>query len=715
MNPIALLNRRDAPPGFTPATAEDRHKNAMLPPNSCWRHITAPDGMQKCWYTNADAWGMYEAENDPPGAGKLPGIFDPNAGSFRRPGRAEAWSMYWLRAAFGVQFPEHWPACLGWTQAELRRVRQGDAKKVDGVAEGFVEPAEVPATPPDPEGFARDIRRDAPQLRDLVPDPLLDRVRSDLIAEIVKGLDERFLRFGMRFTVGDLRQALANILDTRAAIDAFGRLRGETIHGDRATSIVGAESPINPPAKTREERLRSILWLVRYGNMPYDTIKDWTDAQLDEMGGIVTDLMDEEDDDEEATERFDASQPPEVVTFTPNPRTSDGPFNVDGWQEHLERAAAEQSKPAEQRTILAPAAGAMSGKTGQAWVAGGDPKVIDSLGLPQPTPWERVMRLADEVSISKGQDPGYALQLADAVGSLVQPDGVDYATGPDRTAVSEVMLVDGKPQVIREAIMDEAATETVLGDSKPTGHVVKLKREARIDLRERDPDLLVAAFNRDTERVKQLQRDAKAEIAAWVNDKPAELPLRVRVGDRVKLRNADNTGVTCWRWSLQAKPDGSQVSVGPTGLGPSIMFTADVPGTWIVELMVNSGHGKQRTCVAVATFDGPSPSEAQEIVEVPLTLKGGATEGTFEGETVVDGVVTRVLSLRQSTRPDVALPGGLALTMEPSEKTMTRVKLLLLGPGSKAAIGGWTHLGGWYYRGQQHEAFYLVLHEPRPS
>lgn len=623
----------------------------------------------------AEAWRHHELDDDAPGIDdlRLPH-------SRARPTRAESWAMYWPRAAFGREHPEHWPGCISWTDAYLatwtepgRRQPCARHGMLDHCADRIAQPIfgeAEPATPPDPEGFARDIRRDAPQLRDLVPDPLLDRVRADLIAEIVKGLDERFLRYGLNFTQADLRSALGNILDTRAAIEAFSRLRGETIRGDAPTSIVGGDymtftvdSPDEAkPAKTPIERRRAIAFLCRYGHLPYDTISTWTDAQLDEMGEAVDDLMDEEDDgdDDEATARFDASQPPEVVTFAPQ----DQVLGSGAWQEHLERAAAGQPK-----TILAPAAGAMSGKTGEP-------------------------RLTRDKSGAVGM-------LWDGPVSLDAPTGVDYAAGPDRTVVSEVMLVDGKPRTVREIVMDEAATETVLGDS--------MTRQSR----------RIADIWNEAPKTRERGMVSRAAIAAWIDGRQVadghEDTLRVTIGQKIKLRCAENCGITRWRWLFQAIPDGSQASLGGA-YGVSTEFVADVAGTWRVELQTNEANEHNRAAVTIVVeqpqeLSARKPRNApQELVEVPLSFEGNRDEPR-PCEVVVAGVVTRVLSLRAGLGDDFR-PSSLAVTLEENSATRTRILLVMLATGQKAPIGGYAYLASWWLLGEQHEVFYLVAYEP---
>ena len=64
------------------------------------------------------------------------------------------------------------------------------------------------------------------------------------------------------------------------------------------------------------------------------------------------------------------------------------------------------------------------------------------------------------------------------------------------------------------------------------------------------------------------------------------------VGDVVKLRNANDDGVTSWRWKLTA-PKGSAATLSNV-VAAAPEFTPDVPGTYVVELSVDQGATGQR-------------------------------------------------------------------------------------------------------------------------
>ncbi len=252
-----------------------------------------------------DAWAIYEPESDPPGMGMLPRMPDFDDArrepQVRLPTRAEAWALYWPRADVGREQPDLWPAVLGYTDERLSSIRQTSAMKraadrrlADGM---FSEPVAAPE--PDPEALSRDWRRSGPKTQQhVVADPVYDRATAALVAALVAGLNERFLRFKLPLPVGlpELRQVFARILDDEAAVQALSSLRGEAPTTERAPSpTVVAALP-----KTPRDRLTARLWLARYAFVSLAETADWTDADLDEAGEIVTAMMDAEDDDERA-------------------------------------------------------------------------------------------------------------------------------------------------------------------------------------------------------------------------------------------------------------------------------------------------------------------------------------------------------------------------------------------------------------------------------
>lgn len=76
------------------------------------------------------------------------------------------------------------------------------------------------------------------------------------------------------------------------------------------------------------------------------------------------------------------------------------------------------------------------------------------------------------------------------------------------------------------------------------------------------------------------------------NPIPVGQPGRARedlvLGQPVTARNADDTGVTRWRWTLRDRPLGSAAALSST-TAAAVTFTPDVPGSYLLALSVNDG------------------------------------------------------------------------------------------------------------------------------
>lgn len=124
-----------------------------------------------------------------------------------------------------------------------------------------------------------------------------------------------------------------------------------------------------------------------------------------------------------------------------------------------------------------------------------------------------------------------------------------------------------------------------------------------------------------------------AEAAASENNAPvanAGADQTVSVGDRVQLdgsgsSDADGDSLT-YSWSITSMPDGSEAQLGRTDLA-SPRFTADVAGTYTVQLIVNDGttdsEADSVTIVAEAVFVNTAP-----------VAEAGADQTATVGDTV---------------------------------------------------------------------------------
>jgi hypothetical protein len=103
--------------------------------------------------------------------------------------------------------------------------------------------------------------------------------------------------------------------------------------------------------------------------------------------------------------------------------------------------------------------------------------------------------------------------------------------------------------------------------------------------------------------------------------KPAVSNLPAFVGKVVALDASGSTDVDgdtlTFQWSLTAKPDGSTSSLSdPTGVTPS--FTADKPGTYVVQLIVNDGSVDSNPATVSITTENSPPVAIPTATNLPV-------------------------------------------------------------------------------------------------
>lgn len=191
----------------------------------------------------------------------------------------------------------------------------------------FSEPHGAPE--PDPEALSRDWRRSGPKTQQhVVDDPVYDRATAALVAALVAGLQDRFLRFKLPLPVGlpELRQVFARILDDEPAVQALSSLRGEA-PAPKPAPTVGGGLP-----KTPRDRLTARLWLARYAFVSMTETANWSDDDLDEATEIVGGMMDDEEDERAVTI---------VNNMSPEAAMTVGDMAKRDWQEYVARSSAD--------------------------------------------------------------------------------------------------------------------------------------------------------------------------------------------------------------------------------------------------------------------------------------------------------------------------------------------------------------------------------------
>lgn len=92
----------------------------------------------------------------------------------------------------------------------------------------------------------------------------------------------------------------------------------------------------------------------------------------------------------------------------------------------------------------------------------------------------------------------------------------------------------------------------------------------------------------------------------------------------VQLRNADDTGVRAWQWSMLDRPDSSSAAISnPTSPNPE--FTADLPGSYFVQLIVNEGRAGEvsKRLAIVRDANGLRVPAVREQNEANYPVAGG--------------------------------------------------------------------------------------------
>lgn len=109
----------------------------------------------------------------------------------------------------------------------------------------------------------------------------------------------------------------------------------------------------------------------------------------------------------------------------------------------------------------------------------------------------------------------------------------------------------------------------------------------------------------------------------------------------VQLRNADDTGVRAWRWTIVDRPYGSTAALSsPVAAAPT--FTPDVVGSYLISLVVNTGRVGEvdRRVAAVRDALGLRVPAAGETNEANWLIDGSPNARGYqpEFETIVEQV-----------------------------------------------------------------------------
>lgn len=692
------------------------------------------------------AWTAFEAEYDPPGADLLQAIHAHGRPS-RRPTRTEAWAAYWPRADFGREAPHHWPECLRYTdellsagrqQAAMKRAMERQAAAVRPVlapAETVSEPHAAPE--PDPEALSRDWRRSGPKTQQhVVADPVYDRATAALVAALVAGLNERFLRFKLPLPVGlpELRQVFARILDDEAAVQALSSLRGEAPTTERAPSpTVVAALP-----KTPRDRLTARLWLARYAFVSLAETADWTDADLDEAGEIVTAMMDAEDDDG----ALGVDEP------------TVGAMAKRDWQEYVARSADLVATPSETGV----ASVQMPDKPGSYLVSiKGEAPVVDSLGFNTYRTVGHAQAAREREAIAAMVWEGLGILPDDPLPARVREIIVDRSNALEenrrlrtRLDASEASDMPGKsPEIwalnrlVRDGLeVVEALTRArkrwvagedgngALGVAQRRAYLLErnlLRTLAEFGVHLPDPRgevengpvvipdaaAMAAHFGVDyaaagtadlsVETTARVEDGRVAEIvetrvaptiraAIEVNGKPGsarDLPT----GSTVVLCSVENTGVATWRWRFRNLPDGSKGLLGNPDK-PEAHLRLDVPGAYVVSLEVDDGHGgRSEANVVVQTREGRDERVAPRLHTLVAAEFGWEqVDGIRRAQVVTERQVVRVLSLVGSSEG----PPWASVSVVTQDGPPSTIDLLALAHGQSFDLTDWAFVECWW-------------------
>lgn len=100
-----------------------------------------------------------------------------------------------------------------------------------------------------------------------------------------------------------------------------------------------------------------------------------------------------------------------------------------------------------------------------------------------------------------------------------------------------------------------------------------------------------------------------------INGNPAAV-TSLDIGDVVVLTNSNNTGVTVWQWSFLDKPSGSTATLSTPTTNTS-GFTVDKEGSYLIQLVVNSGESTDTSVAAalssLSSIRWPAANETTEV------------------------------------------------------------------------------------------------------
>ena len=229
---------------------------------------------------------------------------------------------------------------------------------------------------------------------------------------------------------------------------------------------------------------------------------------------------------------------------------------------------------------------------------------------------------------------GVALSAPDAVVVSTRNSPPVANAGPDQTVlVSEVVTLDGSGST---DVDGDALTYAWSLTSRPPGSLATLN----------DPGVAMPTFVADepgTYVAQLIVHDGQAPSA------PDMVTINTQNSPPVANAGPDQTIVTgqvvlldgtgsfdvdgdplTFQWSFTSRPAGSTASlVGPGGVAPS--FTADLPGTYVVQLIVNDGLADSGpdTVIITTTNSAPvanaGPDQLNVLVGETVTLDGSGS------------------------------------------------------------------------------------------
>jgi len=131
---------------------------------------------------------------------------------------------------------------------------------------------------------------------------------------------------------------------------------------------------------------------------------------------------------------------------------------------------------------------------------------------------------------------------------------------------------------------------------------------------------------------------ANIRFSQGMANPPAGEALLGVVAVPVTASNENNSGVTVWRWSIISVPSASAVPIGIQSTTPTLTFTPDVVGGYLVELVIRDSTNRvQRTRLAVVIpevnsglFIPPFEADSRSLT-VAGQLKGWAALSFMEG------------------------------------------------------------------------------------